>query len=45
MAPGHDSERMRNSGGAGIGSVTFWVGVVALVLFFGYFGWDFLFGG
>ena len=42
---GRDHERLRNAGGAGIGSVSFWVGMILLAVFFGYLGWGYLFGG
>jgi len=44
MIQGHDSERLRNSGSS-VGSVTFWIGMALLLLFFGYLGWGYLFGG
>ncbi|MDZ4169525.1 MAG: hypothetical protein U1E26_07705 [Coriobacteriia bacterium] len=38
------NNRQRNVG-AGIGSVTFWIGMAALLVFFGYLGWQYWFGG
>ena len=39
-----DSKRMRNACGAGIGSISFWVVMVALLLLFGFVLWSYLSG-
>lgn len=37
------NNRQRNVG-AGIGSISFWVGMTMLLVFFGYLAWPYVFG-
>lgn len=38
------NNRERNVG-AGIGSISFWIGMTVLAVFFGYLVWPYMFGG